>query len=200
MDQHRPEPWPAGRSHRATTSCTRVGIAPDHGDRDSAGAGVRRDGSGGGPPARQRQASATDARWAAIMVDHHRNGIELTDLALQKSRNAGVRGWQQTPSGTSSPSCRSCSTWRRRAAWARCSRSRRCGGSTSRTCTSSAHCLVRSSTGCGWTCFLPSHVRDHGVRRSIGRHRRGESPAAATPDRRRAVVAGGRMNDLRGQD
>lgn len=36
--------------------------------------------------------SATDARWAAMMVDHHRNGIELTDLALQKSRNPGVRG------------------------------------------------------------------------------------------------------------
>ncbi|WP_219415918.1 DUF305 domain-containing protein [Pseudonocardia nigra] len=35
--------------------------------------------------------SATDARWAAMMIPHHRTGIELTELALEKSENDGVR-------------------------------------------------------------------------------------------------------------
>lgn len=35
--------------------------------------------------------SATDVRWAAMMEPHHRMGIELTELALEKSDNDGVR-------------------------------------------------------------------------------------------------------------
>lgn len=34
--------------------------------------------------------SKTDARWAAMMVVHHQNGITITDLALQKSKNKDV--------------------------------------------------------------------------------------------------------------
>ncbi len=35
--------------------------------------------------------SATDARWAAMMVAHHEGGIEITDIALERSDNEGVR-------------------------------------------------------------------------------------------------------------
>lgn len=35
--------------------------------------------------------SPTDVRWAAMMEPHHRMGIELTELALEKSENDGVR-------------------------------------------------------------------------------------------------------------
>ncbi|GAA2571292.1 hypothetical protein GCM10010210_53790 [Pseudonocardia hydrocarbonoxydans] len=35
--------------------------------------------------------SATDARWAAMMVAHHEGGIEITEIALEKSDNEGVR-------------------------------------------------------------------------------------------------------------
>lgn len=42
-------------------------------------------------PANAGKVSATDVRWAAMMVEHHRSGIKLTDLALEKSRNSGVR-------------------------------------------------------------------------------------------------------------
>jgi uncharacterized protein (DUF305 family) len=35
--------------------------------------------------------SATDAQWAAMMIPHHEDGIELAELALEKSENDGVR-------------------------------------------------------------------------------------------------------------
>lgn len=35
--------------------------------------------------------SATDARWAAMMVAHHEGGIEITEIALERSDNEGVR-------------------------------------------------------------------------------------------------------------
>lgn len=35
--------------------------------------------------------SATDAKWAAMMVPHHRTGIELADLAVRKASTSGVR-------------------------------------------------------------------------------------------------------------
>lgn len=33
----------------------------------------------------------TDATWAAMMIPHHRMGIELTELALQKAENPEVK-------------------------------------------------------------------------------------------------------------
>ncbi len=34
---------------------------------------------------------AADVQWAAMMEPHHRTGIELTELALEKSENDYVR-------------------------------------------------------------------------------------------------------------
>ena len=55
------------------------------------GAALAADKAGNKAGNKMGKVSATDAKWAAMMVPHHRDGIELADLALRKASSSGVK-------------------------------------------------------------------------------------------------------------